>query len=196
MATLDKKTLRLNIGNLSEIKSAALEIAESKLEDERKQFLNEFESHSVTEEMDAGESSENTSGTLGGYGNIFSFIGFNGGSKPTEIVKNLINKIRMVGSGKSERGKPYGQIVFKVFVPSMDEFENKTPIPWAAGRSWLTGIEKGISGLGYFISRSNSGRSGGGVQSDNKVRSAVFKNTSYFSRMYNNFLKRLFSVNN
>ena len=195
MATLDKKTLRLNIGNLSEIKSAALEIAESKLEDERKQFLNEFESHSVTQEIDAGESSENTSGILGGYGNLFSFIGFNSGSKPTEAVKNLINKIRMVGSGKSEKGKKYGQIIFKVFVPSMDEFENKTPIPWAAGRSWLTGIEKGISGLGYFISRSNSGRSGGGVQSDNKVRSGAFKNTSYFSRMYNNFLKRLFSVN-
>jgi hypothetical protein len=195
MATLDKKTLRLNIGNLSEIKSAALEIAESKLEDERKQFLNEFESHSVTEEIDAGESSENTSGTLGGYGNLFSFIGFNSGSKPTEVVKNLISKIRIIGSGKSEKGKPYGQVIFKVLVPSMDEFENKTPMPWAAGRSWLTGIERGISGLGYFISRSNSGRSGGGVQSDNKIRSGTFKNTSYFSRMYNNFLKRLFSVN-
>jgi len=195
MAKLDQKTLRLNIGNLSEIKSAALEIAESKLDDETKRFLNEFESHPVTREIEEGESGENISGTLGGYGNLFSFIGFENGAKPVEAVKNLIEKIRIIGSGKGEKGKKYGQVIFKVYVPSVEEFENNTPMPWAKGRSWLTGIEKGISGLGYFISKANFGRSRGGVQSNDAVRSGGFRNVSYFSGIYKKFIRRLFSVN-
>lgn len=194
MAKLDQRALRLNIGNLSEIKSAALEIAESKLQDEVKEFLNEFESHKVTKEIEDGESAQNISGTLSGYGNLFSFIGFSNGSKPTEVVKDLIKKIRIAGSGRTQMGKAYGEVVFRVLVPSIDEFENKTPMPWAKGRSWLFGIERGISGFGYFISRALSGRSEGGVQADNAIRSGSFRNTSYFSKMYNGFIKRLFSV--
>jgi hypothetical protein len=91
-------------------------------------------------------------------------------------------------------GKAYGEVIFRVLVPSIDEFENKTPMPWAKGRSWLFGIERGISGFGYFISRALSGRSEGGVQADNAIRSGSFRNTSYFSKMYNGFIKRLFSV--
>jgi len=194
MAKLDQRTLRLNIGNLSEIKSAALEIAESKLQDEVKEFLNEFESHKVTKEIEDGESAQNISGTLSGYGNLFSFIGFSNGAKPTEVVKDLIKKIRIAGSGRAQMGKAYGEVIFRVLVPSIDEFENKTPMPWAKGRSWLFGIERGISGFGYFISRALSGRSEGGVQADNAIRSGSFRNTSYFSKMYNGFIKRLFSV--
>jgi hypothetical protein len=194
MAKLDQRALRLNIGNLSEIKSAALEIAESKLQDEVKEFLNEFESHKVTKEIEDGESAQNISGTLSGYGNLFSFIGFSNGSKPTEVVKDLIKKIRIAGSGRAQMGKAYGEVIFRVLVPSIDEFENKTPMPWAKGRSWLFGIERGISGFGYFISRALSGRSEGGVQADNAIRSGSFRNTSYFSKMYNGFIKRLFSV--
>lgn len=194
MAKLDERTLRLNIGKLSEIKSAALEIAESKLQDERREFLNEFESHPVTREIEEGEAAQNISGTLGGYGNLFSFIGFANGSKPTEAVKDLVKKIRIAGSGKAQKGKKYGEIIFRVLIPPIGEFENKTPMPWAKGRSWLTGIERGISGFGYFISRMMSGRSGGGTQADNAIRSGGFRNTSYFSKMYNDFIKRLFSV--
>ena len=131
---------------------------------------------------------------MGGYGNLFSFIGFSNGAKPTDAVKEWIKKIRIAGSGKTQMGKKYGEIIFKVIIPSIDEFENKTPMPWAKGRSWLTGIERGISGFGYFISRAMSGRSGGGTQADNSIRSGAFRNISYFSKIYNDFIKRLFSV--
>jgi hypothetical protein len=191
MAELDYKQLNLNIRNFKVIKTAALEIAESKLSDSKKNLLQDFSSHPVTVEIEAGENSQNSSGTLGGYGNLFSFIGFISGSKPTEVVKNLINKIRLIRKSYVKPEKNGVLIKFNVFFPKKSDFEDATPIPWAAGRSWLSGIERGISGLGYFISRGGIGRSGGGEQADNKIRSSSFKNVSYFSKMYSDFFKKL-----
>ena len=193
MAEINSKQLNLNIGNFKVIKTAALEIAESKLSDSRKNFLREFSSHPVTVEIEAGENSRNSSGTLGGYGNLFSFIGFSSGSKPTEVVKNLINKIRLIRKSYVRPEKNGVLIKFNVFSPKKSDFEDSTPIPWATGRSWLSGIERGISGLGYFISRDGIGRSEGGQQADNKIRQSFFKNVSYFSKIYSDFYKKLVS---
>ena len=41
-----------------------------------KKLLNEFETHPVTREIEGGPDATNTSGTLGGSGNLFSFLGF------------------------------------------------------------------------------------------------------------------------
>ena len=45
----------------------------------RKEFLKEFDDHPITNEIEAGPDSSNSSGTLNGYGNLFSisFIVFN-----------------------------------------------------------------------------------------------------------------------
>jgi len=191
MASLDYKALNINVGNLRIVKNTALEIAESKLSSARGDFLESFENHEITKEIEAGESSSNSSGTLGGYGNLFSFIGFDGSDKPAEIVKNLIRKIRLINKSYKKSISDGVMISFSVSIPSVSTFESSTPIPWASGRSWLLGIERGISGLGYFVSKLGLGRSGGGVQSDSKIRSASYSPTSYFSGMYNNFIKKI-----
>jgi len=191
MATLDYRALNINVGSLRVIKDAALEIAESKLSSARSEFLESFENHEVTKEIESGETSSNSSGTLGGHGNLFSFIGFEGSDKPTEIVKNLIRKIRLINKSYKKTVSNGVVISFSVNVPSISNFEAVTPMPWASGRSWLFGIERGISGLGYFVSRLGLGRSGGGIQSDNKVASISYSPTRYFSNMYNDFIKRI-----
>ena len=45
-----------------------------KVEDEQKKLLEEFERHPVTVEISGGTSATNISGTLGGHGNLFSYI--------------------------------------------------------------------------------------------------------------------------
>ena len=191
MATLNVKKLRMNIGSLSQIKSAALELAESKLQSDRNFFLEEFDNHPITKEIEAGPNSTNSSMTLGGYGNLFSFIGFESNQNPTLVIKKMINKIRLIKKSYSAPSRSGSKIFFNVFVPKLQDFQKETPMPWSPGRSWLSGIEKGISGFGYYISRKLSGRSEGGVQTDDKLRGGSFKNVSYFSRMYSSFLRKL-----
>jgi hypothetical protein len=191
MAELDHRKLNLNVGKLRIIKSAALELAESKLENSKKQLLNDFSSHPVTVEIQGGEKSANVSGTLNGYGNLFSFIGFPSSFNPIAPVLKLINSIRLIKKSNKKVDRNGTVFSFKLLTPSVSEFESASPLPWASGRSWLTGIEKGISGLGYFISRLGTGRSEGGQQADKKLREASFKRTSYFSKMYSDFLKRV-----
>lgn len=191
MADLNYKTLNLNISKMKSIRSAALEIAESKIQDSKKELLDTFSSHEVTKEIDGGANSGNISGTLGGYGNLFSFIGFPDGFDPISPVKNLINKIRIFKKPYVRQENNGSLISFNINAPLLSDFENETPVPWARGRSWLIGIERGISGLGYFISRSGDGRSGGGQQANKKIKQLSFKNVSYFSKMYSDFFKKL-----
>lgn len=191
MANLNSSLLRMNIGKLKTVKAAALELAESKLYSAKEDFILDFENHEVTKEIEAGEGSENLSRTLGGYGNLFSFIGFNSGSNPTEIVKKLIKKIRLINKSY-KRSKSDGSVLsFNVSIPSVSEFEKNTPMPWASGRSWLIGIERGISGLGFFVFKKGFGRSEGGIESENKIRQNKYTPVSYFTRMYNNFIKKI-----
>ena len=193
MAKIDNATLRLNVGKNSKIRSLALSLAEAKLEKEKLVLVRDFDSHPVTKEIDGGSRASNISGTLGGYGNLFSFIGFPGGSNPTQVVRDLISKIRLIrSSGKSKVNGPGAVFAFKVNAPNIDTFKKNTPMPWTIGRSWLIGIEAGISGFSNFINKAlSSSRSGGGIQTDSKIRDSSFKRTSYFQKIYSAFLNRL-----
>jgi len=55
-------------------------------------------------------------------------------------------------------------------------------MPWEPG-SWVTGIERGISGLGYYVNMRGRGRSGGGSQSQKKLTTGNFRTTKYLPGM-------------
>ena len=186
MAELNIRKLRSKALGLSKVRSVAFSRAQLIFENERGDFLESFSQHEITKEIDAGENSLNTSGTLGGYGNLFSFIGFNKGSNPTRVIKDMISKIRILK--KPIENKFY--LSFSVIVPKKEDFERACSMPWATGRSWLSGIERGISGFGFFLSKKD-GRSEGGVQAENSLRGGTFNRTSYFSKMYNTFISGL-----
>lgn len=166
------------------LKQRALEHAEEK----QRKLIEEFESHPVTSEINGGPNASNSSQTLGGYGNLFSFIGFDAGSDPIgPIVAALSKKINV--QVKSTGGK----FLIKYNVVSPEDIFNVTPMPWAEGRSWAQGIELGISGLGqYFRGNFKSSRSGGGIQSSGKRLGGVrFKNLPYISRLLRDFQETL-----
>jgi hypothetical protein len=93
--TINKKRIQKEIFNNRAVKKRVLEIVQKEVEKEKALFKKDFESHPVTQEIDGGESASNVSGTLGGYGNLFSFLGFNRGSNPTTPVKFLIQSISL-----------------------------------------------------------------------------------------------------
>lgn len=149
------------------------------------EMIKEFESHPVTKEIESGPEGWNQSGTLGGYGNLFSYIGFEEGMDPLAPVRNLIKKALKVKSIPQSQKSMI--LKFQVELPSKEDIFQASPMPWVSGRSWVEGIEKGISGLGSYINRMTfTGRSGQGIQAKNKVRSGQFRNTKYLSNILNN----------
>ena len=185
---INKKLIQKQIFNNRAVKKMVRDIVQKEVEKEKALFQQDFESHPVTQELDGGENASNISGTLGGYGNLFSFLGFNQGANPTAAVKFLIQRITLdrniqaTGNGFKVR----------VNVPSKDDFGAVSRLPFEGGRSWLLDIERGISGLGaYLYGRFASSRSGTGIQSKYNYANKRFRNVKYFSGMYTKFLRRL-----
>lgn len=147
----------------------------------------EFLNHPVTLEIKSGVNSKNLSGTLNNVTNLFSFIGFNSSSEPTDAIEALLLRT----SFKFDRITNMS-IEFSIDMPDAKEIFEATPMPWAPGRSWAKGIETGISGLGYYlkVERDNS-RSGLGIQSPRKIRKngVKFNNISYISSLLNKYKK-------
>lgn len=185
---INKKLIQKEIFNNRAVKKMVRDIVQEEVEKEKALFQQDFESHPVTQELDGGENASNISGTLGGYGNLFSFLGFNQGANPTAPVKFLIQRITL---DRNIQATGNGFRV-RVNVPSKDDFGAVSRLPFEGGRSWLLDIERGISGLGaYLYGRFASSRSGTGIQSKYKYSNKRFQNVKYFSGMYTKFLRRL-----
>jgi len=198
--TVNYQQLRTDIFKSSRaIQRQVKPVALGAFEYERDQFLEDYEEHEVTQEIEGGPGASNSSGTLSGITNLFSFIGFRQGSRPTEPVKKLIEQytyLRMNPRVKSVRGGIL--YTYTAVIPSLSDFYAAAPYPdnWQGG-SWLKGIEQGISGLNYLLRLPSRGRkldsrSGGAIQSQTQVRSSLkFENAKYFTFLYNKFTSRL-----
>lgn len=161
----------------------------------------DFEEHKVTQEIDQGIGANNISGTLGGGkapNNLFSFIGFEGGSSPTEVVRKRLdptskNGPQMVKVGQDTRGTTI-RYQFKVSVP-FEEIYKETPVPWAKGLSWVEKMETNIPGYSHFLAKYGlkNSRSGGGVQVEKEVRSGEFSppEGGYLKGIFARFVDRI-----
>lgn len=168
---------------------------QSKFEKIKSQMISEFENHPVTIEIKQGPSAKNTSGTLNGYGNLFSYIGFEDGDDPISPVIELLDKTTVQFSRLGNDGP-----IWNIFMPAKQDVWDITPMPWAAGRSWAKGIESGISGLGYYLytQRRNleNSRSGTAVQVDSNIRPGLrFSNVKYISELLKKYEKKFSELN-
>lgn len=167
---------------LNNLKLKNGELVYKKIEKLKKEMIANFLRLPVTREILAGSTSSNISGTLGGYGNLFTFIGFNEGDNPINPIVQLLSQTNY----RVTRFDQNGTAKLTIEMPSRQDIFAVTPLPWASGVSWAERIEKGMSGLGMYLnaSRKNS-RSGRGIQASNKIRTGKFNNTSYVSAFLN-----------
>lgn len=149
-----------------------------RFEELKKEMINEFLMHPITKEILGGPGAPNISGTLRGYGNLFSFIGFNKGDKPIAPIVKLLEQTVMNVS----RVNPRGVINLNITIPSNRDIFAVTPMPWATGLSWAQRIEQGMPGFGEYLNKSSSSsRSSQGLQTQNDIRSGGFSNAPYIS---------------
>lgn len=167
------------------------DIIQDKFNTIKNQLIQEFLSHEVTKEIKAGPNASNTSGTLNGKGNLFSFIGFNESDDPIQDILNILESIEV----KFIKDIPSGN-QFIINFPESNEIFAATPMPWASGRSWAKGIESGISGLGYYLlQKSSKSRSGEALQTSVNLNGARFKNTKYISSLLAKYKKQIINLN-
>ena len=164
----------------------------------RQEMLDEFNNHPVTQEIDMGPKIRYQSKFLRGYGDLFSFIGFDKNDNPTEPVRRLIRGMRLF----SVTSKGLDWIYEIRNFPTAQDIFNETPIPWKDGMSWAKGIEEGISGLGQYLNTETEYdpprfRSTMGVQIDGKTTlRPPFKTTKYISDIVDRSRNKFIAISN
>ena len=184
---LDINKIRGKALSSKKAKDKAFEKAEKKVQVEKSRLIDAFDNHEVTKEIAAGPKASNTGGTLGGYGNLFSFIGFDAGSDPITPVKEVLNEIE--AKNIKLNGDQYS---VSVKYPSQNEISKVTPLPFENGKSWAIGVEKGISGFTQYIyTKFLDGKSKEGLQSDKRSNSGSFKKQDYLNSLLQDFIKNI-----
>jgi len=181
--TMEKKLFMQKLIKSKVLREKLTRIVGDRTEEIKKELIRNFNAHPVSQEIEAGENAANSSGLLGGTGNLFSFIGFDSGMRPVETIKRLLNGIRFKSLRRSVKikGNQFSMDARIEWV-SMTDVENASKMPWEPG-SWVTGIERGISGLGYYLNMRGGGRSKGGLQLQKKLATGNFRSTKYLPGM-------------
>tara|TARA_R110002110_G_scaffold359817_1_gene569649 strand:- start:66 stop:662 length:597 start_codon:yes stop_codon:yes gene_type:complete len=185
---INNKAIDKEVKKSKEFQKMAEDLARKKFKQTKAQFLEEFDNHPVTKEIEGGPNSSNISGTLVGYGNLFSFIGFGESSNPTQVVKNFLQSFIKMTPSKETKGVVKE---FNVKIPNMKDF-NFAKMPWESGNNWVRSVEMGISNFSYYMDKaSKASRSGKGIQIDGKIRGGSSKGVPYMTEMLNKFKERL-----
>lgn len=156
----------------------------------KKLFFRDFLNHKVTKEIQKGPESGNSSGLLGGKGNLFSFFGFNEGEDPIGDLSLYLNGL-FDFRRDYYRGQEWS---FRINFPDEEQAAHYVIGKHGADyttESWIEGVEKGYSGLNYYLRYSGKGRSSGGLQSKTPVRELSFTTTKYFSEIVDNFKRNI-----
>lgn len=190
---LDFKKFEQYLAKDKGVQKQILNIAKPAVEAGKEKLINKFMSHPVSSEISAGPDAGNSSNTLGGYGNLFSFIGFNSSDNPIEKWISFVRKA-VVLEEKMDVSISGKGLIFNLKISSIsdEDFRSVAPMPWEGGRSWIQAIERGISGFSYYVSLANKGRSGGGLQSNNRKKSGgSYRNVPYWSSIWKEFVKNI-----
>lgn len=154
------------------VENEARKRAISIMRSEKDNLINEFDNHAITRELDLYNGDPDIRGFFLPRGNLFSFIGFYKGDKPTDDIRGILKEsIRLEFFPIKRRRKDGAIFSFRIKEPTLKEIWAATPYPdgWKSG-SWANDLEqRGIDNLEYFMfsktfeTKGNS-RSGRGLQ--------------------------------
>ena len=177
-----------------QMQNKAYLIAQERLNNAQREMTAEFEAHPVTREVDGGTDSPNLSGTLGGYGNLFTFIGFSSGGNPMSGIRKYLQQASSVlKQPRIKRKQAFVDMTFRIKVPTLEGVESVSPSPWS-GRSWTREVERGISGFGLYMHSDgdlSKSRSGQGLQLGSELRAMAYRPIRYMSSILQRFYSKI-----
>jgi hypothetical protein len=180
----NRENIRRKVSNSRKYQDLMRRRVERRVDKTKKILLSRFNAHPVTRELEGGANASNISGLLGGYGNLFSYIGFRAGSNPILALRRLLLSIRILRRAK--KGRKQGSMIVDTFTinfPTPIEIKAVSKMPWEP-KSWAFGIEDGIDGFGHYMStRFKGGRSKTGLQTENEINDVSFRTDKYLPTM-------------
>jgi len=181
------------LNNSANVRKAAYNKAYGVFRNAKRMMLNEFDRHNITQEIAGGPTADNISGTLDGYGNLFSFIGFHEGDKPVERLRQILESRTVIT--RTSYDKRNREWHFSISLPDKGEIESVTEMPWEGGNSWAYEVEGTISGLSHYMYKRWAGgnsRSGMGLQLPyENQEDLTFSGQTYISEILENFRARV-----
>jgi hypothetical protein len=152
-------------------------------------MLREYDRHPISVEIKGGVGASPSSGATQGYGNLFTFLGFEKGSDPVGQLRHMLD----AGTGFRPTIFRDNTWYFRVSTPSREVIGFTTNLAW--GMSWVEAVEEGVDNLSYYVyktSRGYKGRSGGGFQKGKEHNPTLdFKPSPYLSEILDNFRDRI-----
>lgn len=184
---------KYNFKGSKELQKIAYREALKKANQIKKEAMDELNAHPVTKEIDAGPSATGSQ-LLGGRGNLFGFLGFNNGTQPVEIIRNVFDRMLTVDkrAGLIKRIANDKLIIeYKIQdVPTITDIYQLTPLTWST-KSWVKGIQRGITNYSQTIFKnSDNSRSGVALQTKRKIGFITFRPTPYIDQILKNARKK------
>ncbi len=172
-----------------------------KFQKAKDKLLDDFVTHPITREISEGSQNPsadiNHSGLLGGYGNLFSFLGLRQSEgDPTQKVFSILDSdttlTKTQTTATATGNKPRINITYKMRI-NRTKLVEATTLVWETGNSWLYQLEKGISGFGNYVRKafnSPPSYSGGGLQTKTTFTHRDYDiKAEYFNKMLRDFVK-------
>jgi hypothetical protein len=203
MGGVNYRLLRLRVSAQAEnvILPKIKPLIKQEFDSRKAQMLTEFDQHGVTRELKEGAADPTSSSayvdTRKG-GNLYSFIGFDHGTDPTEAVREAIDEqVKLNASQITREIKVDGSIIFKtpVRIPNIETVNEKVaeraPVPWMPRRAFTDMIERGITGFNKYLFDATrvfkTSRSGPAIQVEHAVRQGSARPIRYVSQILANF---------
>lgn len=213
MAKVNFEAIVLEVAKSPAFKAEALRQAKLNVRLAKEELLEEFDNHVVTQELEEGPTASNISGTLEGLssshgGNLFSFLGFFEGDKPTKTIREALKrKIDILNTNVLFSRYSKGGLItvgFRVNTLDIDDFEDVIDYPdgYQSG-NLLKDLEKGqVKGLSHYIYDEDFGiygsRSGTGLEAKTRkgklinIRDGNTNNAiPYIGKLLDDFARKL-----
>lgn len=182
------------VGKVRAFRVAADAAARRAFDRAKETFMEAFDTHPITQELEEGPDAVGSSVLPEGYGNLFSFIGFYSDESPIEELRAYLDRnIRLRSNPVIQ---PY-RYLYTVSLPTEDDLASVTPMPFGTAKSWVLSLEKGIPGFNRYLfdleREFAASRSGPAVQTDKKhiLRGGSVGPKPYLSTLFNEFRRAL-----
>jgi hypothetical protein len=176
---------------LKEVEKTVLRVVSKEVSKSNRKLLEDFLRDEISREISAGPTAINITNTLGGRGNLFSFLGYEQGSDPIGELAAFLSDSIQIRSIKSSKSKL--TVIVKIKIPTRDDMDELAQLPWV-DRGLVKAIENGISGLGAFLYSQkgfSASRSGFAVQASQNIYGGSFKPQKYVSEIIREVAKSM-----